>query len=243
MTATMDKITMLLDYMSTYPNALLRFYKSGMILHIDSDAAYLVLLNACSCYASHFFLSTLTPGHHNPMPNAPIHTECKTICSVVASAAEAETAGIFGNSQTAIIIRRALEALGHLQPPTPLKTDNSTAHDFVHSNIRQKHSKTWDMKYNWLRDREAHKDLHIYWDKGTNNGGDYFTKHHPPAHHRTEHSKYILKGHCATQTFTPLQQLAATAAAFHPYQSDSRCMSVGRKGVLIQRPLDPLTPN
>ena len=133
--ATMDKVKMLLDYMSTYPNAVLRFYKSGMILHIDSDAAYLVLPNARSRYAGHFFLSTPTSDNRPPLPNAPIHTECKTIRSVVASAAEAETAGIFGNGQTAVIIRRALAALGHPQPPTPLKTDNSTAHDFVHSNI------------------------------------------------------------------------------------------------------------
>ena len=69
------------------------------------------------------------------------------------------------------------------------------------------------MKYNWLRDREAHEELRVYWDKGSNNSGDYFTKHHPPAHHRTERPKYILKGHCATSTLTPMQQLTDTVAS------------------------------
>ena len=96
---------------------------------------------------------------------------------------EAETAGVFGNSQIAIPIHQALEALNHPQPPTPIKTDNSTASSFVHSNICQKRSKTWDMRYNWLCDRAAQKEVFIYWNKGTNKDADYFTKHHPPTHH------------------------------------------------------------
>jgi len=62
--------------------------------------------------------SKANPKLSRPPRNGPIHTECKTIRNVVASAAAAETAGIFGNSQIAIPISRALEALGHPQPPT-----------------------------------------------------------------------------------------------------------------------------
>ena len=39
---TNDKITMLLDYLSTYSYAKIRFNKSNIILHIEPDAAYLV---------------------------------------------------------------------------------------------------------------------------------------------------------------------------------------------------------
>ena len=132
--------------------------------------------------------------------NGPIHTECKRICNVVASAAEAETAGLFSNSHVAVVIRRALHSLDHPQPPTTIKTDNSTANSFVHSNIRQKRSKTWDMCFNCLPNRSAHKELNIYWDKGSNNAADYFTKHHSPTHHRTKRSKYILKNHNMTNS-------------------------------------------
>ena len=199
---TRAKVKWLLDYVATYPNATIRFYKSDMVLYVDSDAAYLVLPNARSRFAGHFYLSNRFPTTSCPKPpsNGPIHTECKAIRSVVASAAEAETAGVFGNSQTAIPIRRALESLDHPQPPTPIKTDNSTAHSFVTANIRQKRSKTWDMQYNWLCDRATKKELFIYWDKGSNNDADYFTKHHSPVHHRATRPKFILKNFHMTES-------------------------------------------
>ena len=80
-------------------------------------------------------------------------TTCKTIRNVVASTKEAETGGLYNNAQDAIIIRIALEELGNPQPPTPIKTDNTTAHSFVHDNIKQQKSKKWDMGWNWLRNR------------------------------------------------------------------------------------------
>ena len=38
----------------------------------------------------------------------------------------------------AVPIRHLLEAMGHKQPPTPLKTDNSTAYGFTYDNINKK---------------------------------------------------------------------------------------------------------
>ena len=51
------------------------------------------------------------------------------------SAAEAETAGVFTNAQLAIPIRYILECLRHPQPPTLIKSDNSTTIGFVNNNI------------------------------------------------------------------------------------------------------------
>ena len=39
---TLRKINQLLNYAATYSNAILHFHASDMILHTDSDAAYLV---------------------------------------------------------------------------------------------------------------------------------------------------------------------------------------------------------
>ena len=39
---TLQKCDRLLDYAATYPNVKLRFFESDMVLHVDSDAAYLV---------------------------------------------------------------------------------------------------------------------------------------------------------------------------------------------------------
>jgi hypothetical protein len=51
------------------------------------------------------------------------------------------------------------------------------------------------MRWNWLRDKETHQQLHIFWDKGTNNSADYFIKHHPPSHHLTMRPQYVLNAH------------------------------------------------
>jgi hypothetical protein len=117
--------TMLLDYAATYPLAIIRYYASDMALNVDMDAAYLVLPNARSRY----ILSDTPPPPPeipNPKPNGAILTVGKTIRNVMTSAAEAETAGAFGNGQEIIAIRILLQALGHPQLATPLKTDNST---------------------------------------------------------------------------------------------------------------------
>lgn len=142
-----------MDYAATYPNVKLRFFEIDMILHVDSDAAYSVQPNAKSRIAGYYILSSKpspTPSIPIRAPNAPLHMEYKTLRTVVASAAEAETGGFFHNAQTILHIRRLLEALGHPQPPTPLKTDNSTSHAFVNRFLCQKKSKSWDMKYHWL---------------------------------------------------------------------------------------------
>ena len=41
-----QKCTMLMDYAHTYPNSVIRYHTSNMRLHIDSDAAYLIIPNA-----------------------------------------------------------------------------------------------------------------------------------------------------------------------------------------------------
>ena len=99
--------------------------------------------------------------------------------------------GFFHNAQVDIPIRHILEALGHPQPPTPLKTDNSTANGFVHNSIHQKLSKSWDLKYYWFRDRVTQQKFKIYWDKGINNWAYYFTKHHPTKYHRAIRARYV----------------------------------------------------
>ena len=201
---TWEACKMLLDYALTYPNAKVRYYASDMCLHVDTDAAYLVQPNARSRYAGFFYLSSRpTSPLSAPTPNGAVLVACKTLRGVLASAAETETGGVFHNAQTAIILKRALEALGHPQPPTPLRTDNSVANSFVHFNIKQRRSKTWDMRWNWLRDKQTHNEVDVYWGPGNVNEADYFTKHHPPTYHKLTRSRYILQGHNVSQNFIP----------------------------------------
>ena len=75
---TRIEANILLDYLYTHPSAKLRFTKSDMQLHIDSDAAYLVAPKAKSRAAGYFYLSDKSiqpPLSSPPTLNAPIHIE------------------------------------------------------------------------------------------------------------------------------------------------------------------------
>ena len=76
------KCNKLMDYAATYPNAKLQFFASDMILHVDSDAAYLVQPGARSRIAGYYILSNHSPPAPiipRRAPNAPILIECKTL--------------------------------------------------------------------------------------------------------------------------------------------------------------------
>ena len=98
---TKVKLQQLMDYANTYPNAVLRFHASDMVLHIDSDAAYLVLPKARSRVAGYFRLLNQTPKSPD---NGAILVECKGLQHVVSSAAEAETHGVFHNAKIRVNI-------------------------------------------------------------------------------------------------------------------------------------------
>ena len=122
--ATQKKVLQSPDYVATHSKTVLRYDASSKILHIDSDAAYLVLPQATSRITGHYYLSDDPTYTTTITPNGPILTECCSLRHVVASSAEAETSALFHNSQNGIPIRHLLISLGHPQPPTPLKTDN-----------------------------------------------------------------------------------------------------------------------
>jgi len=202
---TKKKCQQLMDYAATYPDVFVRYYASDMVLHVDSDAAYLVSPKAKSRISGFFYMSDHPEKTHQPTPNGAILVECKTLRHVVASAAEAEIAGVFHNAQVALEIRRILEVLNHPQPPTPIKTDNSTANGFIHNNIHQKRSKSWDMRYYWLRERQTKNQFRFFWAKGIDNNADYTTKHHATKHHlqMRREKKYVRDRHPIHPFFPP----------------------------------------
>ena len=70
------------------------------------------------------------------------------------------------------------------KPPTPLQTDNAMAEAVSNGKIQPKRTKTMDMRFHWLRDRECQKQFRIYWRRGKLNYVDYCTKHHAALHHK-----------------------------------------------------------
>jgi len=191
---TQKDLSMLMDFLASHPNAKIRFIAGTMQLMVESDASYLSVKNSRSRYGGHFYLQALPNKYRHTNQNGPIHTECSVLKNVVCSAAEAECGGLFHNCQKAIIIRRALLALGHPQRSTQVHTDNSTASSFAHATMKSKRSKTWDMRWNWLREKLHQTIFNVKWNPGKNNRADYFTKHHAPAHHKEHRSFYIVPG-------------------------------------------------
>ena len=85
-------------------------------------------------------------------------------------------------------LSQTLNEMGWKQPPSPLQSDNYTAVGMTNCILNTRKSKSWDLRLNRLRFREAQGQFHIYWDKGPNNNGDYSTKHHQIIYHETKQS-------------------------------------------------------
>ena len=102
---TKEKERMLLDYATTYPNAIVHYKANNMFLHADSDAAHVTITEARICYAGHFYMNywpSPSPIKPNPKRNGPIHMEWETIRNDVSPTAESETYGTFNNRKTDI---------------------------------------------------------------------------------------------------------------------------------------------
>jgi hypothetical protein len=122
----------LLDYLATHPDATIRYHASDMILYIHSDASYLSVSNARSRLGGLFFCGDKSPQQDKrSMLNV-----AAVIKNVIASAAESEVGACFHNAQSGSPVRVTLTELGHIQPPTPLRTDNSTAFGILNENIK-----------------------------------------------------------------------------------------------------------
>ena len=109
----------------------------------------------------------------------------------MSSVAGAELRAMFSNAREAVPCRKTLEEMGHKQPRTRMQIDNSTAVGVATKNIQPRRTKAMDMRFHWLRDREAKTQFRFYWQPGKLNLADYWTKHHCAAHHREMRSKFL----------------------------------------------------
>jgi hypothetical protein len=171
----------LLDYVATRPDATITYHASDMIVKIHSDASYLSISNARSRLGGLFFLGNKPPEQDKL--NGSILNVATVIKNVVASAAESEVGACFHNAQSGAPLSSTLTELGNTQPPTPLPTDNSTAFGILNETIKQKRSKSIDMRYHWLTDGVLQKQYDVYWRPGRENIDDCHTKHHSAQHH------------------------------------------------------------
>jgi hypothetical protein len=208
----------LLDYLATHPDATIRYHASDMILHIHSDASYLSVSNARSRLGGLFFCGSKAP--HQDTLNVSILNVASVIKNVVSSAAESEVGACFHNAQSGAPLRVTPTELGHIQPPTPLHTDISTAFGILNEKNKQKIPKATDMRYHWITDRVRQKKIDVYSRPRRENPGDCHTKHHSVPHHKDmrglilhqANSVQVLRG-CIKLRPLPQPQLRARTYA------------------------------
>ena len=125
------------------------------------------------------------------------------------SAAEAECGALYMNAKEAVPMRITIEELGHPQPgtpmrttleelkhpqpPTPMRTDNSTADGIMNKTVKQKASKSMDMRFYWVQDRVEKKQLKVFWAPGEINLADYQSKVQPTSVHRALRPIYLYE--------------------------------------------------
>ena len=185
---TSNKVNHLLYDLASNPNATIRFCASGIILFIHSDASYLSVAKARSRASGIYFLSdpkpdNITFNEYTPILNGFIFFFCKILRNIMASATEAKYGALFINGQAAVPIQPTLMEMNHAQPPTPIQVENSTAVGIANKSIRQKMYKAMDMHFHWIQNRVLHTHFNVFWKPGPTNLGDYYSKHHPEAHH------------------------------------------------------------
>jgi hypothetical protein len=189
---TKERVLQFLDYMATHPDAVVRFYKSDMILQGHSDASYLSAPEARSRAAGYWFLGSL-PQNGKPLTlNGAILVLCTLLKFVAASAAEAELGALFLNAKEAKVMRLTLHELGHPQPPTPIHIDNSTTVGIVNNTIKRQKSRSMEMQYFWLLDGKIQQLFDFQYHPGLENLADYPSKHHSGRHHQEVRPYYVL---------------------------------------------------
>jgi hypothetical protein len=205
----MQQTLQLLDYLATQEDAVLSYHARDMMLAVHSNTSYLNEPKAQHQAGRHFFLSSNTTV---PPNNRAILNIAHIIRHVMSSATESELAGLYIMACKAVYIRIILEELGHVQPPTPLHTNNAMADGIINGKVQPKQTKAMDMRFHWLCNQECQQQFCIYWQPGKLNYDNYWTKHHPETHHRNMQKK-ILTPHIVLDMLWMEQQSYAACTA------------------------------
>ena len=78
--------------------------------------------------------------------NGAVHTLCKILKFVAASAVETELGALFMNVKQGRLMRLTLEEMGHPQPPTPINVDNKSAGGIVSGTVKRQRSRAMEMQ-------------------------------------------------------------------------------------------------
>ena len=153
------------------------FKKIDMKLAGHSDAGYLNKPKARR-RAGGIFMSNSSPL---PPNNGAMLTISQIIKAVMSSIAEAELGALFINTREGMYTMKMLEEMVHKQDQTPMQIENSMVEGVINKNIQPKRTKSMDMRFHWLQDKESQEQFNFFWRPVTINRGDKWTKQHATA--------------------------------------------------------------
>ena len=156
---TAKALTHFLNYCAANPDSKVLYRASDMILHNHSDASFLTASRARSRAGGYTYFGNKPTNKE--IINGPIAVIAKVIKSVMASAAEVEIGALYINAQELAPLRVTCEELGHPQPATPMRTDNTTACGIINQTYKQHRSRSNDMKFWWLVDRTQQEQFNL----------------------------------------------------------------------------------
>ena len=90
---------------------------------------------------------------------------------------------MFYNCKAAIPLQISLEEMRHPQPKTSVITDSTSAQGIIAKTKTPKNAKSYDVRFNWLKCKEAQNQFDIIWRKVTLNRAEYHSKCHPVKHY------------------------------------------------------------
>ena len=79
----MKALVHLLNYTTTYSDAKIHYYSSGILLHMYSDESYFSLPKAQSRAREHYLLSNRNPDLSKGKPNGAINVLCNILKNVI----------------------------------------------------------------------------------------------------------------------------------------------------------------
>ena len=86
---------------------------------------------------------------------------CKILNNISASASECEIESAFENGQATTAMRLTLIEIYHPQPPALMKVNNTITIIFINGSLKEKCTKSVDVKFYWLKYRQEQKMITI----------------------------------------------------------------------------------
>jgi hypothetical protein len=187
--ALMKLVNHFLAYAYTWSDASITYYASDMKLYCYSDASYLSETHARSRAGAIYYLGRNIHDSNLPI-NGCIDSLSTIISTVVNAASEAEFAGQYEGGCHGTPLRSYCYDMGYPQPPTPIINDNAAAIGFANESLKQKRSRSNNMKWNWIQDQVRLNNFTVFQEAGPINKADAMTKILPPAVHTSRRPWY-----------------------------------------------------